>query len=1230
MANQVFTTDGTFSIIGKKNIAILVDFGASHVAFSFNIDNSTLYGNFTSQGTTDLVVTLSSLPSSLNLLNGNGGGLTLEPDGTQDTNDYGWDVESDTSTASVPTVTFTYDAADAPTFTDPQNFSFPENSLDTVGSLVSSIDSDFSNPTYAITGGAIPDQYDFVVDSSGQIQVDGTPFDFENPVDNNGDNVYTFTVELTDDTGATASGTVNVTITNVGGLPYADWHFDDASGTNAADSSGNGSTLVLSGSPAWGTGTLIFDGTDDRGQVLLNFSGPYGTLAARVKITAYPANQCMIAGFSNNGSDPTSEFSTVLGIDSSGHVVGYVYDGGAKRAVSSTAISLNTWTDIGVTFTDGGEIFPYVAGVQDGEPVPIGSQYNSWSSGPIIKVGGSTGGTGTSAFQNFFHGELDYLKVFNDALDDAEMAALVTSATTYYVAGGTGTYTLSGGAGVFKVTRRVVGGTGTYTLSGGAGVFKVTHRVTGGTGTYTLTGGAAQFQVTRRFTGGTGSYTLTGGPAVFHLAHQLVGGTGVFTLAGTAQFGVTGKFIAQTGVFALSGGPAIFHVVKHIAAGTGTFSLSGGGAEFSFSELPPNPAMSAQPIAVAPLSSIDDDGVRCRMILGIQMSCAGQVVIGGVPQTGTRVDGSVNFDASLTVSVRGSTTIPVHVAPPSVTFNPPSDNGDPQIDDTPGMISILSLGGPLSPTAGITQVASLFAPNRNIVTSDDGPALVLDELTMTFDEGKQLTFHEVNPMSYGLGTYQNEDIIQLQINLGNGAKTYFKGKVKRRSHKGENNEEEIKYTAYGYQQLADEVPIYGLTGEGYQVEDVITVSTLSFNGAIVPAAVLDPKHLQDAVTGLFNFMAPTLQSYDIPSNVDVTGISTLVVVDGSTVVSGNFFQALKTLVSIDPGVKPWFNDTNETWEFVRAIDSNVISLDVGTVPIMAHEYEENTEDRYTAIIIYEDGNPQTAPLPVSTTDLVPGWDRTLESQWTHSAAQATGGALNADLTPIQKVYREWIMTQRIGAIPNGTKAKLHYRLPGFASVSNPYRWGEVAAEIIIPKPDPTAIFIGPGQSPPKPYATLRAVQPIVMAGNPYVTGHGKGPRTNEIAATYFLPSIVGGDNAFRYPVGAGFEGTAYTKLGVKRVKQLAVPQGEVYEQNAEALLRIYKDIIITCNLPIYGDPIELLMRRLEGRISMSHVQNVTGLEDARATVYGYTYNFAESIGTIQITTDMTNFIKKSS
>ncbi len=81
------------------------------------------------------------------------------------------------------------------------------------------------------------------------------------------DNGAEFSVVVTNSVGSATSVSAVLAVSLASGDLVAHWKLDDASGTSAADSSGNGNTGTLSGGAAWTTGKLggavSFDGSDD-------------------------------------------------------------------------------------------------------------------------------------------------------------------------------------------------------------------------------------------------------------------------------------------------------------------------------------------------------------------------------------------------------------------------------------------------------------------------------------------------------------------------------------------------------------------------------------------------------------------------------------------------------------------------------------------------------------------------------------------------------------------------------------------------------------------------------------------------------------------------------------------------------------------------------------------------------------------------------------------------------
>ncbi len=109
----------------------------------------------------------------------------------------------------------------APQITGSGAFTVDENTTDVGG--VSATDADGDMLSYALAGG--PDASAFEITSnSGVIRFVQSP-DFERPDDADGDNVYHFTVRVSDDAGGSASADVAVTVSNLPDTRYLEQIF---------------------------------------------------------------------------------------------------------------------------------------------------------------------------------------------------------------------------------------------------------------------------------------------------------------------------------------------------------------------------------------------------------------------------------------------------------------------------------------------------------------------------------------------------------------------------------------------------------------------------------------------------------------------------------------------------------------------------------------------------------------------------------------------------------------------------------------------------------------------------------------------------------------------------------------------------------------------------------------------------------------------------------------------
>ncbi len=203
------------------------------------------------------------------------------------------------------------------------------------------------------------------------------------------------------------------------------------------------------------------------------------------------------------------------------------------------------------------------------------------------------------------------------------------------------------------------------------------------------------------------------------------------------------------------------------------------------------------PLSTLPLSSTPDDGVLVYFLSGMTLTCEGVIFRDGVEQNGTHVQASATFSSSLSLIIGG--TGPdgggVIIAPlvaGIVTLDPATPLSD------PGGFSVSVTGGPQSSSSGITSTVDGFGrplvdpithlpipptyANANPFSTRGYSTFIMDNLEVNFDTGKTLTFHETDLISYGKGSMHGEDWINLDMNLGQGPKRYFRDSLYSAGH----------------------------------------------------------------------------------------------------------------------------------------------------------------------------------------------------------------------------------------------------------------------------------------------------------------------------------------------------------------------------------------------------------------------------------------------------------------
>ena len=108
---------------------------------------------------------------------------------------------------------------------------------------------------------------------------------------------------------------------------------------------------------------------------------------------------------------------------------------------------------------------------------------------------------------------------------------------------------------------------------------------------------------------------------------------------------------------------------------------------------------------------------------------------------------------------------------------------------------------------------------------------------------------------------------------------------------------------------------------------------------------------------------------------------------------------------------------------------------------------------------------------------------------------------------------------------------------------------------------------------------------------------------------------------------SGFEGTAFTEFGVEREFIQIVNRTEVTTANAQAILDMRKDIIVSGTLPIEGDPLRPFTD-LNVRVLVQHPTRITGVQThpALVTEVGYTFG-KRGVTNIALTTDVAGLIR---
>jgi hypothetical protein len=518
-----------------------------------------------------------------------------------------------------------------------------------------------------------------------------------------------------------------------------------------------------------------------------------------------------------------------------------------------------------------------------------------------------------------------------------------------------------------------------------------------------------------------------------------------------------------------------------------------------------------------------------------------------------------------------------------------------------------------------------------------------EEFMVSYDAGKELSFSEIGDPGYGDASVPLNADVTLTIT----GKTYFRGKVRRREHQGKINAERISYTAYGIQQLANEVTLINtdLTPNCRITNPTTITSTrqiITFTGSFnIPRVVKVPRTVKQGIQGLFTHMAPRLSAQGIPTAIDFGAAAADAVLPGDMFVSGGFTAALNEIASHDPGCKVYFDDVINKWRMVNLFETPTAVCNISSLGVQEHSLTIDLTDRWTAVQLVR--RRQVAPNqdptmdlePIVSVDLYPLWDQGLEQSWSAQRAQRERDEEDT-LNFYYAVYREWLIGS-VAEPAKGAPIQIWHRVPPFGIND----WAHVDGQIIFATDFPSAEELGRPKVfiddflPREGFGVLRAGTPIVLAGDPNVPGDAIGPRINQdIALVYYAEIPSDGqilearlqNTRVRFP-SSGFTGTAKDLYGVERTKVIFVEdQLKVTVKNAKNILRIYKDVIASGDIPIKGDPLPELLNLQRKIVLAGPLPTPLGAIQGLMTQYRYKWgNPGES--TITLNNDVSGLVR---
>jgi hypothetical protein len=199
------------------------------------------------------------------------------------------------------------------------------------------------------------------------------------------------------------------------------WTFDEITG-NAADSTGNGLTGVMSNGPVRTAGAiglgLLMDGDNDQCDLpiseKLSMTTAFTVASWIYALESWDDNQRIFEHGYQKGF-PFTEYGLVILPSTGVPPRRLTLEMCGVGAVSDSSIPLETWSHVAATW-NGAIATVYINGKADGASVDIG--------GPIIDANNQSTIGYRADYQHVFHGVIDDLRVYDRALSPEEIASL--------------------------------------------------------------------------------------------------------------------------------------------------------------------------------------------------------------------------------------------------------------------------------------------------------------------------------------------------------------------------------------------------------------------------------------------------------------------------------------------------------------------------------------------------------------------------------------------------------------------------------------------------------------------------------------------------------------------------------------------------------------------------------------------------------------------------------------